>query len=371
MFKNIRINSYRGLHDIKLMDLGQVNVLVGENNSGKTSVLEAIQLFADNDVLTNMISIAKKREAPLNAMVRNRLQSFDAFLYSFPMQYEQSREICLESYSDIYGECRVEVYGEIYREAFYELELSEMEMRRYGAYCDENGKIRIIRGEYFFEKEGKTENSMFYFRETQAKPEINVNARSQRHPNLKQGSIMYISPMDIYTDKILSASLYKGMLVEEKQRLLDLMCLFDDRIIGIETAVLNGRPATMIEMEGMGLVPISVFGDGLKKILTLASAVVKMRNGVILIDEFETGIHKRVLKQVAEWMLSVTKRYNVQVFLTTHSSDAIAALVEVQETNGDSLRAYRLEHYKNDIYVKKFTGNDLYMLRNSQGMDIL
>lgn len=370
MFRNIRIESYRGLHDIELTDLGQVNVLVGENNSGKTSVLEAIQLFADNNVLTNMISVARKRETPLNPGGRNRLQPFDAFLYSFPMMDEKVKEVYLQADSDIYGNCRVGVRGEIYRDTFYKVEMTQAEMRRYGAYCDENGDIRVMHGEYLFDK-GNLETGEFNFRETQLRPEKYDNIQSRQFPMQRQGSIMYISPMDIYTDKVLSASLYRGMLVEEKQRLLDLMRLFDDRIIGIETAMLHGKPATMIEMEGIGLAPIAVFGDGLKKILTLASAVVKMRNGIILIDEFETGIHKRALVQVAEWMFSATKRYGVQVFLTTHSSDAIAALVETQKICEDTLRAYRLEHYRNNIYVKKFTGNDLYMLGNSQGMDIL
>lgn len=369
MFREIRIESYRGLRNIELTDLGQINVLVGENNSGKTSVLEAIQLFENANVPVNMISIAKKREAPLNTIAKNRMLPFDTFLYSFPMQEYGMKEIYLEAQSTKYGTCRAGVRGELYKEPLYDLELSEAERERYGMYCDEDGCIRVIHGEYVFEK-GKGEAGEFDFRETQLRPEKRSKAETQRLM-IKRQNIMYISPIDIYTDKILSASLYGGMLVEEKQRLLELMKLFDERIIGIETAIQQGKPVTMIEMQEIGMAPVSIFGDGLKKVLTLASAIVKMRSGVILIDEFETGIHKRALGKVAEWMASATKRYDVQVFLTTHSSEAISALVEAQEVCGDSLRAYRLEHYKNNIYVKKFAGNDLYILKNYQGMDIL
>src|SRR5438132_8906359 len=41
------IQAFRGLRDVKLEGLGQVNLLVGENNSGKTSVLEAFSLFCN------------------------------------------------------------------------------------------------------------------------------------------------------------------------------------------------------------------------------------------------------------------------------------------------------------------------------------
>lgn len=93
MFRKISIEKYRGLHNITFSELGQINILVGDNNSGKTSALEAIQLFSDKDVLTNVITIARKREIPLAPFGRNRLQPFDAFLYSFPMYHEQFKEV--------------------------------------------------------------------------------------------------------------------------------------------------------------------------------------------------------------------------------------------------------------------------------------
>lgn len=370
MFRDIRIIKYRGLCEVRLEELGLVNVLVGDNNSGKTSVLEAIQLFADRDVLRNMISIARKRETPLNPLGRNRLQPFDAFLYSFPMSYDTFKEISVEADTDNCGYCGVGVKGNIYTDNPLETEMTDAEMRRYSVMCDEDGMIRFFRGQYWF-AENECYESDFIFRETQMKPERIVDKESHYLSAKRKSNIMYISPLDIYTDKVLSVSLYKGMLVEEKQRLIDLMRLFDGRILGIETAVQNDRPITMIEMDGMGLMPISVFGDGIKKVLTLASAVIRMRGGVVLIDEFETGIHKRALKYVTEWMISVAKRYNVQFFITTHSSDAIAALVEAQGVDDNVISAYRLEHYKNEFYVKNFAGDDLRMLKNNQGLDIL
>ena len=38
---NVTIDGFRGLRDLRLDDLGLINVLVGPNNCGKTSVLEA------------------------------------------------------------------------------------------------------------------------------------------------------------------------------------------------------------------------------------------------------------------------------------------------------------------------------------------
>lgn len=369
MFKEIKIGSYRGLRRVELNNLGHINVIVGANNSGKTSILEAIQLFDNSDVVSNVISIAKKRESQLNSLaVRGKLLPFEMFLYSFDMHDLIKKEIYLEASTHEYGMCRVGIHGIFDREFYYIDELPSSEVGRYEMCADEDGRIRTFDGEYIYQI-GHETGGYFRFRETQLKPQLERNFEHSRG-GIRHQNILYISPMDIYTNRIISTSLYKGMLVEEKKRLVQLLKLFDDRIVNIENVMSHGNPAVWIEMEDCGLVPISVFGDGLKKVLTLASAVVKMRNGVILIDEFETGIHKRALMQVAEWLAAVTDTYNVQVFLTTHSSDAIEALVEAGQNRTD-VKAYRLEHYKEQIYVKEFEGNDLYTYGKYQGIDIL
>ena len=43
---NLYIHSFRGIHSLELEDLNKINILTGDNNSGKTSVLEVLQSFA-------------------------------------------------------------------------------------------------------------------------------------------------------------------------------------------------------------------------------------------------------------------------------------------------------------------------------------
>ena len=265
------------------------------------------------------------------------------------------------------------IWAELNRAILLPEEMSEAEWKRYQAYCDEDETVRTMEGRYQFVR-GESMKGEFYFDEVQRRPIVHVSGGEEtgREPKgmIRSRRILYTSPVDLYTNKIISANLYKGMLKEEKQRLLDLLRLFDERIMGIELGMRYGEPVTFVELEDAGLVPISTFGEGIKKVLTLACSIVKMRRGVLLIDEFETGIHKRALTQVAQWLTSVIKRYEVQVFLTTHSKDAIDALISAQQ-DYDEISAYRLEHYKGSIYVKQFRGPDLYQLAKNQGMDIL
>ena len=42
MLKSISLTNFRGFASLELKDLQRVNLIVGQNNSGKTSLLEAI-----------------------------------------------------------------------------------------------------------------------------------------------------------------------------------------------------------------------------------------------------------------------------------------------------------------------------------------
>ena len=371
MFQTIDIKAYRGLKNITLQNLSRVNILVGENNTGKTSILEAIQLLRDPEVVDNVLSIAKKRQ-PRNIMVQSaNLIPFDEFLYSFPVQGEQ-KDIVIYATDYELKKWHIELCGTIKKEIFDKEDLSESEQRRYDLYCGEDGEISVISGNFLYISENLTSENSYSFRETQLRPDVSMKETLDiKKENMSRVSIVYISPMDVYTNRVLNANFYKGMRVSEKETLIQLLRLFDERIIGIEIGMLNAKPTILIELENIGLMPVSLFGDGLKKILTLASAIVKTKHGIILIDEFETGVHQRALVQVADWIASAAEERDIQIFLTTHSSEAVNALVQAQKKQQIDMSAYRLELYMGDTFVKQFRSDELLELVNKQGMDIL
>lgn len=69
--KNLCITSFRGIKDLNLLNLGRVNILVGKNNTGKTSTLEAIHLFVQTDK-SDILRVATGQER-VNGANRNNL----------------------------------------------------------------------------------------------------------------------------------------------------------------------------------------------------------------------------------------------------------------------------------------------------------
>ena len=62
-FKNLEIKNFRGIDRLVMDDFSRVNVFLGQNGSGKTSVLEAILMLAgmSNPMLPQSINILRSR----------------------------------------------------------------------------------------------------------------------------------------------------------------------------------------------------------------------------------------------------------------------------------------------------------------------
>ena len=68
---------------------------------------------------------------------------------------------------------------------------------------------------------------------------------------------------------------------------------------------------------------LSAMGDGINRILTIILSMLNCKNGVLLLDEFETGLHYSVQEQLWRIVFSLSEKLNVQVFATSHSRDCI------------------------------------------------
>ena len=78
--KKLYIDRYRGIKNLKVEELKSVNLVVGDNNCGKTSVLEAMQLLRTSGSLANVYRIARQRDT---IAVNNANSIFDNFLCMF------------------------------------------------------------------------------------------------------------------------------------------------------------------------------------------------------------------------------------------------------------------------------------------------
>lgn len=101
-------------------------------------------------------------------------------------------------------------------------------------------------------------------------------------------------------------------------------------------------------------------GDGMTRMLHLVLALVNARDGMLLIDEVENGIHYSVQPDLWRLVFQVARRLNVQVFATSHSLDCVQAFQRAaEEDEAEEGILIRLQHRKGEIEAVPFDEDKL------------
>jgi AAA15 family ATPase/GTPase len=99
-------------------------------------------------------------------------------------------------------------------------------------------------------------------------------------------------------------------------------------------------------------VTLKSYGEGMTKALGISLSLVQCRNGVLLIDEIENGLHYSVLPDVWKLIFKTARDLNVQVFATTHSKDCIEAFTQASNDSPEDGMLIRLERHGEKIVAK-------------------
>ena len=68
MIESVRIRNFRCFEDVAADDLGNINVIVGDNGVGKTALLETLFLLATNTPEAHMRFLRWREGSPINLM---------------------------------------------------------------------------------------------------------------------------------------------------------------------------------------------------------------------------------------------------------------------------------------------------------------
>lgn len=348
---SLSIKNFRGINNLELNNLSNINILVGDNNCGKTSVLEAISLFQNPLEINNILTSCCKRG-------RDIISIFDLFLEMFPRENINKN---------------IEIVSSI-NSVLYNLNINGKLIERINP-----NLYRCIENDEYFD-ENYFENRIFKGR---IKVKKNMEVINEKEIDLSEEKIqstlgdlsnqiinmVYVSPYDYLYNRLIDDTI-NVIKSGEKEEVIKLLKILDNNIEDFNVLKSKNKPSSIyIKHSKYGFMSLSSFGDGVKKILTLASAVVSAKNGILLIDEIETAIYKNILNNVFGWLLNACKIYKVQLIATTHSLEVIDAFIQTSK-NIDKLTCFRLEHYNENIYSNRLAGQKLKDVRCILGQDV-
>lgn len=377
VFDYLQISGYRGLQMVELSQLGAVNILVGNNNSGKTSLLEAISILCNPLDPFRWLEVSQRRlylgRSPI--AFRPDLEAmkwiFPQKIGSFSNESYQGQMLIKSSGNTPVSEIEarlVEIYGVGSEKNSQEkinddLLSSETNAVIPGIELEIITQIITQSSEQFslFPLEKKHTAEVFQFWENER-----FIYRKRSKAVVKSATIF---PSYSSSEPILD-KLSQIILQEEdgKDKVLELIRSFDENILDIEiTSTPMARANLYIKHKDIGFAPLYVFGDGFKRILTIALTALTTADGVLLIDEIETSIHISALSRVFSWLIKTCNHLNTQLFVTTHSLEAIDAMLQPEITT-DNVVAFRLNS-QGEI-PQRFSSSLLHRLRSERGLDV-
>jgi AAA15 family ATPase/GTPase len=378
VIQNLQINSFRGLKGLNLSDLGWVNILVGKNNSGKTTILEAISIACNPLDPLQWIGTSERRLNIGRTPIALR-PSLESIKWLFPQEnsnleerkYQRRIEINTTGDPDISVEAIItEIYGvgtDKSDNNADEEELSvESKYAKSGIDLDVFSTAPFDRQTNIFDdlanhnRNRTIENFQFW------EDERFIQSKRSRERALLNHAIVY--PSYSSSDVVLAFRLTQVTKQGAKSNLLAVLRLFDPEILDIHIlSTSSNRSSLYIEHQKLGFAPFYTFGDGLKKTLLIALALPLAKNGILLIDEIETSIHFSALSQVFTWLIKACNINKTQLFVTAHSLEAVDAMLDA-DSEKDEVVAFRLND--NNSPPQRFAGELLQRLRFDRGLDV-
>jgi AAA15 family ATPase/GTPase len=377
--ETVTIHQFRGLRDLELKDLGRINLLVGLNNSGKTSVLEALSVYCHPLDIKVWLSTANQREQDIGVY---RIRLLDAIKWLFTHNsasiVEPDKPIILISSTGLFSVKKLI--------ASYE-EMEQISL-------SEESNIRNISNEEEIENEDtprvkkgiKLKIEVFaddgyqlsLFGEPPAcitdfllwEDERFYRLPGKREPSLKTSVVTPSSHRsEVGQFRLLSEATHQNF----KSDVVKLLQQMDNNISDIEILLppesMSSRFNIYIQHKKLGLAPVSTFGDGIRRLLHIALKLASVKGGILLIDELESTIHTEALQNSFQWLVKWCTEMDVQLFATTHSLEAVDALLEVTESDSD-LVLYRLEPKEGKTKVVRHDGHRLRRLREELGQEV-
>ncbi len=341
MLKSLEIKNFRLLQDFKVSKLGNVNLIVGKNNAGKSTVLEALQVFASNahpSVLKEIAIFHNERFAveedelndffPFEDLFTGRQISNNKHEKIIIGEIDGKEQIkiqrivlveeTLESASALFGG-ETQIYTRI--KAFLDNEIENLPEQ-----SSIENVLRVNKGKKIFD---------IRFEEF----ENNKKTTFQHKPYFSKSLPYSVIPSRFISMDELASQWDKIALQKPANIVMDAMRIIQpsvENITFVEEKRISPKRIAKVKLSDMEYpVPLHSLGDGILKVFQLLLKVFPAKNGFLLIDEFENGLHYSVQEKIWQLLFDLSKELNIQIFATTHSWDCIESFAKVAKEKKD------------------------------------
>ncbi|MGK7943639.1 MAG: ATP/GTP-binding protein [Microcystaceae cyanobacterium] len=331
MLTSLQIENFRGFRSFQLSNLGKINLLVGSNNSGKTSILEAIYFLDSPNNIKSLLDILDYRgevswledqdfqsEHPIKRMAKD-----------FHIKYLFNLDK-IDNINTNYTDSKISIVGNNKtNQRELSISINTLNSDDYFDLIDQNSSY--------------LGNTNLRLQWTKFEPlEIPLSLNQTLFPphirklirlsNSQINTINFVKPIGLDIEKLVN--IFNNISLTPKQKIvIEALQIIDPNIEGIAIDIKStdsNRGGFKILWSGSEEpVPIGIMGDGIWQLLNITLAMVNSQNGIVLLDEIDSGLHFETMLKMWKLIWKIANDYNIQVFATTHNSDCWTSLADL------------------------------------------
>jgi len=332
MINEIEIVKYKGFKNLKLDNLSQINIISGENNIGKTALLEALFLSS---------------EIEFKYSIFEKFFSFSEFVF-----IAENRNI---------EKNRIKNY---LKNTHFLSKTNELNINinHKSSYILTNEEKKYIKENF---NQDYNEFIVSY-----------INSDLNIIPIVNESLDFFDNPLYINSSKPTNKRLVElySMIQSEglQHKFLTYLKLLDPDIEWIEPQLLDNEMLLRINLENPKRSLISSeLGEGTNRYIEILAILLHVSNATIFIDEIENGIHYTKLYDVWKAIIEIVQKEEIQLFVTTHDRESIEALAEAsRDMNFNQISSVKLEKDENNVIFPIILNHNSFLATVDSGMDI-
>lgn len=334
LIQSVHIRNFKGLQNIQLDGVSRINVIGGNNNVGKSSVLEAIFLLYT--ALGRQLMI--RQQLGLRNMVERAAgQEKDWAMLVYDMDEQRKIEIEVQSSS-------------MKRSLTCEISSTDDSLMPDEAILPQlnNNPLSVMHILYQTDQGGIYQGDIF---------SNNQYVEKKREGNLQFPNV-YILRSSVLTNHQINA-LANLDQANQMGMVLGILRLIEPSIRGLSILPTGNGNEIYADVGLPRKLPLKMLGDGMGHVLSFILAMVIAKNGILLIDEIENGIYHQMQTKLWQQIDFLSQRFDCQVFATTHSYECLQALYQATESSKE-LSYFRLEkNREQEVFVEPYSREEL------------
>ena len=354
MITNLNIENFRGIQKLSIKEMRRLVLLSGNNNVGKSSVLEAVFLMMDH--------LSPDSFSRMNGFRGLNIPTNGVSLWE-PLFYQMNPDNTIRIQAKRGEDTLTLSYAK--DDSYIPALNGGIPKNVAGSFQSSAKRNYTLR--FDFQVEGSADYSEIGHYTASENGMLRELADDDGDKQVMQLSYTsFVNNNFVRTDRAILDRMGKAEINGEKEKLIHFLNRIDSSISDIVTLSTNGIPQLYINTNRK-LLPVQFSGDGINKLLYIVLSIMDARDGILLIDEIDTGFHYSMYEDLWKIVSDVSRDYNCQVIATTHSYENIMGAVEGVKDYPEDFSFYRLGYTRNGIESFRYSYD---LLKNALRSDM-